>query len=89
MVGGGGARGTIEGIILALAMTVGMGLLTVISRRVRAVSLLPLTCVSGVQLAIVGALATPLLALSVHDIVILAAFGVMQAVAFACYTPTP
>jgi drug/metabolite transporter (DMT)-like permease len=85
MVGGGGARGSFVGIILTVAMTICMGLLTVLSRRTRAVSMIPATCVSAVQLAIIGALATPLLAISRHDVVVLAIFGVVQAASFACY----
>jgi drug/metabolite transporter (DMT)-like permease len=85
MVGGGGARGTIAGVVLAFAMTVGMGILTVITRWARGISMIPATCVSAVQLAVIGALAAPLLALSMHDFVVLAAFGTVQATAVACY----
>ncbi len=85
MVGGGGAHGTLGGIVLAFAMTLAMSLLTVISRRARRISMIPATFISAVQLAIVGALATPLLSVSTHDIVVLAVFGLVQAAALACY----
>jgi drug/metabolite transporter (DMT)-like permease len=85
MVGGGGARGAGFGLVLSLAMTVGMGLLTVIGRWSRGVSMIPATCVSAVQLAVIGVVATPLLAVSARDIAVLAVFAMTQSAALACY----
>ncbi|MBV8567689.1 MAG: DMT family transporter [Methylobacteriaceae bacterium] len=85
MVGFGGAGGGLAGIGLAGLMTLGMSLLTIISRAARGISMIPATGISAVQLAVIGAAATRLLDLSVHDILVLGVFGIVQAAALACY----
>ncbi len=79
----GGSR--LTGLVLAIGMTTGMAAVTVLSRRFRAVSMIPATAHSALQLGVLGALVSPMAAVSARDLAVLAAFAAVQAAAFACY----
>jgi drug/metabolite transporter (DMT)-like permease len=73
------------GDLAALAVTIGMALITVIARRQGAISMIPATLVSAVQLTALGLLLTRPASVPVAQIGTLALFGVVQAAAFAAY----
>lgn len=84
MVGGAGT-GSATGLLLAAGMAVGMAVMTVASRHMRRISMIPATFLGAVQLAAIGAVMTPLAAVSPHDIGILLVFALFSAFAFAAY----
>lgn len=85
MVGGDLSVQGLGGMACAFVMTMGMAVITVISRRHRGVSMLPATCVSALQLAVIGLVFARPFSVPAEDVAILAVFGVTQAASFAFY----
>jgi len=78
MLGGGLARGTMTGNLLALTCCLCFAVTLVAMRRGKAVDMLPAVCLAGVLVALVSAAMVESFRISAHDLALAVILGVVQ-----------